>query len=314
MSAPSYTPQLRPLGVGETLDAGFRLLRHRFGALVLCSLPWLIPFTILGAIVQGSIDPNAFDLTTTTTTSDEAGDAAAGQLAGGLIQGIATVFVIGACVRIVSSSYLGEQVTAGEAMREAVRRAPALFATYILIGLIMLPAFVIVIIAPLTFPLLLLDLWIAIKLSVVFPALVFERIGPPRAIARSWRLTGGHWWRLFGTLVVAGLITVVLQLVLGGVAGGVLATSDSVSELTTAIVITAVNLIVLAITYPLIAAIVCVMYFDLRVRNEGFDLQLMAQGLGSGTRFQSAPERPIAPPPDAGGGGFVPPEGSATPS
>jgi hypothetical protein len=308
LSAPSYTPQLRPLGVGETLDAGFRLLRHRFGALVACSLPWLIPFTIIGAIVQGSIDENAFDLNTTTTTSDDAGTAAAGQLVGGIIQGIATVFVIGACLRIVSSAYLGEHVTAGEAIRDALRRAVALFTTYILVGLILLPAFLIVIIAPITFLLLFLDLWIAIKLCVVFPALVFERIGPPTAVARSWRLTGGHWWRLFGTLIVAGLITVVLQLVLGGVAGGVLATSDTVSELTTAIVITAVNLIVLALTYPLIAAIVCVMYFDLRVRNEGFDLQLMAQGLGTGTRFQSAPERPVAPPPDAGGGGFVPPE------
>jgi hypothetical protein len=312
LSAPSYTPQLRPLGVGETLDAGFRLLRHRFGALVLCALPFLVPFTIIGALVQGSIDENAFDLDAPTTSAN-AGTTAAGQLVGGLIQGIATVFVIGACLRIVSAAYLGERVGAGEALGFTFRRAIALFATYLLVGVILGVAFVLVVLEPLTFPVLFLDLWIAIRLCVVFPALVFERIGPTAAVGRSWRLTKGHWWRLFGTLIVAGLITLVLQLVLGGVAGGVLATSDNVSELTVAIVITLVNLIVLALTYPLLAAIVCAMYFDLRVRNEGFDLQLLAQGMGAATsRFQAAPERPVAPPPDAGGGGFAPPEESAT--
>jgi hypothetical protein len=34
MSAPSSAPLLRPLSVGEVLDAGFRLLRRRFGTLV----------------------------------------------------------------------------------------------------------------------------------------------------------------------------------------------------------------------------------------------------------------------------------------
>ena len=70
-----------------------------------------------------------------------------------------------------------------------------------------------------------------------------------------------------------------------------------------------------AITYPLWAAVVTVLYYDLRVRNEGFDLQLLAQGVGSDTsRFETSPERPSAPPPSASGGGFRPPEEPATSS
>ena len=60
-----------------------------------------------------------------------------------------------------------------------------------------------------------------------------------------------------------------------------LAVSDDVSELTAAIVLTLVNLLTLAITYPLWASVTSVVYYDLRVRNEGFDLQLLAQGVGA---------------------------------
>ena len=38
MAATTGSAQLRPLGVGEVLDAGFRLVRSRFGTLVLCAL------------------------------------------------------------------------------------------------------------------------------------------------------------------------------------------------------------------------------------------------------------------------------------
>jgi hypothetical protein len=72
-----------------------------------------------------------------------------------------------------------------------------------------------------------------------------------------------------------------------------------------------VTIIVLAVLYPLTAAIVTVIYYDLRVRNEGFDLQLLARGVGAdATRFESAPERPGPPsfPPPPSGGGFAAPE------
>ena len=60
------------------------------------------------------------------------------------------------------------------------------------------------------------------------------------------------------------------------------------------------NLLTLAITYPLWASVTGVVYYDLRVRNEGFDLRLLAQGMGAeAARFESAPERPVVPPPAA---------------
>ena len=51
---------------------------------------------------------------------------------------------------------------------------------------------------------------------------------------------------------------------------------DSIAEIALATVDTLFNVVTLAVIYPLNAAILTVLYYDTRVRNEGFDLQLLA--------------------------------------
>ena len=303
MSAPSYTPQLRPLSVGEMLDAGFRLFRARFGTLLLCVLVPILPFAILGTILQASVDENAFDVN--APASADSGTALAGSLVAGLVQSAAVALAIAACFKAISAAYLGERTDAGESLRYALGRAIPLLVTYV-IWIVIVSIGTILLIIP--------GIFLATRLSMTFAALVFERTGPFGSLGRSWQLTKGNFWRTLGTLVVVFLITFVLQLVLGGIAGGILGASDS-GEFAVAVVLTLVNVLTLVVTYPLWAAVVSVLYYDLRVRNEGFDLQLLAQGVGADTsRFESSPERPIAPPPSQEGGGFRPPEEPATSS
>jgi hypothetical protein len=62
------------------------------------------------------------------------------------------------------------------------------------------------------------------------------------------------------------------------------------------------------IALPLQAAAIAYLYFDLRVRKEGFDIQLLADRMSA-----QAPPRPVVeglPPVDAppSGGGFLPPQ------
>lgn len=303
MTAPSYIPQLRPLSVGEVLDAAFRLFRHRFGTLVLCVLVPVVPVAILATLLQASIDPDAFDVNATSST--DSGAYLAGTLVSALLQSLAGTLAMGACFKAISSAYLGEHTGVAESLRYALGRIVTLIVAFIVIGILLIPAFIALVIP---------GVWLAVKLSMAFPAIVFERAGPLAGIGRSWTLTRGAWWRTFGTLVVIFLITWVMQIVLAAIAGGI-AGGAGVGEFGFAIIITIVNLITFALTYPLYAAVVTVIYYDLRVRNEGFDLQLLAQGVGADTaRFQSAPERPEAPappPPSSspppGEGGFLPP-------
>ena len=304
MSAPSYTPQLRPLSVGEILDAGFRLFRHRFGTLVACVLVPVVPLTILGTIVTASTDENAYDVNAPAT---ETGTALAGFLISLFLQSAGAALAVAACFKAISAAYLGESTTFRDSLGYAFRRFIPLMVAYILVVLIAIPGF---------FVLILPGIWLSVKLCMTFPAVVFERANPFRAIGRSWKLLRQNWWRVFGTLVVVFLIAFVVNFALTAVLGIVAAGSDTISEVAFALLATIVTLLTYMLTYPLWASVMTVIYYDLRVRNEGFDLQLLAQGVGSdASRFESSPERPLSPPPPGqGGGGFRPPEEPATSS
>ena len=56
MPSSTFTPQLRPLSIGEVLDAGFRLLRARFGTLIVCVLVPIVPLSIIATILEPSTD------------------------------------------------------------------------------------------------------------------------------------------------------------------------------------------------------------------------------------------------------------------
>jgi Membrane domain of glycerophosphoryl diester phosphodiesterase len=303
LSAPSYTPQLRPLSVGEMLDAGFRLFRHRFGTLVACVVVPVVPLTILGTIVTASTDPNAYDVNAPAT---ETGTAFVGFLISLVLQSAGAALAVAACFKAISAAYLGERANWADSLAYSVRRFIPLIAVYILVVLITIPGFILLIIP---------GIWLSVKLCMAFPAVVFERANPFRAIGRSWKLTRQNWWRIFGTLVVVFLIALVVNFALTAVLGIVAAGSDTISEVAFALLATIVSLLTYMLTYPLWAAVMTVIYYDLRVRNEGFDLQLLAQGVGAdASRFETSPERPTAPPPGESGGGFRPPEEPVTSS
>jgi hypothetical protein len=308
----SFTPQLRPLSIGETLDAGFRLLRARFGTLIVCVLVPMVPLSIIATVIEASTNDQAFDVNATTTSTTDDGAVIAGTLISALIQGAAAALAIAACFRVVSSAYLGERAEAGPSLRYGLSRLLPLIVAYITLSIVL---------AISALFLLIPAIFLGVKWCVTFAAIVAERAGPFSAMGRSWELTGGHWWRTFGTLLVVGLIALVLYLAVVAGLGGTIAASEDMSEVTYATLATALTVILFAILYPLVASIITVIYYDLRVRNEGFDLQLLAQGVGADTsRFETAPERPAAAPapgstpPPSSAGGFAPPEGPVTSS
>lgn len=323
MPSTSFTPQLRPLSIGEVLDAGFRLLRHRFGALMLCVFAAGLPLIILRTIIIASTDPDYYDVNA-VRFGDPPTEVVVGQLVAGLVLFLGALIAIAACFRVISAAYLGEPVKARASLAAGVRRIPALFVAFLVLGVLFLfllgISVRIVITAPLFF-------WLAVKWSLTAPVIVAERAGPFRAMRRSWQLTRDNWWRSFAILLVATLISLILYFALVAALYAGLNNVDSISEVALATLDTLFIVIVLAVIYPLNAAILSVLYYDTRVRKEGFDLQLLAESIGSdSSRFEASPERPetvgglSAPTPTPvpassnPGGGFVPPEGPASAS
>jgi hypothetical protein len=304
--ATTFTPQLRPLSIGEVLDAGFRLFRARFGTLLLAVLAPVVPLSIVATILVATTDEHAFDVNTTEV--DESGSAVAGNLISVVIQGIALALAVAACFKIISAAYLGEEATVGDSLRFGASRMVALIVAYIVLSVLLVISFILLVIP---------FIYFGVKFSMTFPAIVFERKGPFGAIGRSWVLTRGNFWRTFGTLLVVAMLMFVLFIALSILIGAGLYNVESASEPVVAIVSTLLNIVVIALTYPLFAAILTVIYYDLRVRNEGFDLQLLARGVGADeSRFAAAPERPEAPPtpesvPPPSSGGFAPPQAPA---
>ncbi len=133
-------------------------------------------------------------------------------------------------------------------------------------------------------------IFIGVRLCVTMPSVVLERLGPGRAIARSWQLTRDSFWRLFGikllTLIIIFFATLIIEvpfeLAGGGLAfyGGI--TPEKVATETMGLIIlSAIGAIVASsIMDPMKCGVTVLLYLDLRMRREGLDLALQnaAQG------------------------------------
>ncbi len=153
-----------------------------------------------------------------------------------------------------------------------------------------------------------LAVWLSTKLAVVPSALMIERLPLRQALIRSWSLTNGHFWRVFG---IVALVTVILS-----VASQIITTPFSVifamltpllsvgDDVTVSLIVgvgsylllMVVSLVVTAITLVVQSATAGLLYLDLRIRKEGLDLELQrfVEARQSGDRSVGDPLAPEA--------------------
>lgn len=288
-------PQMRPLSVGELLDSSFAAVRRNFGTLVLCTLVVVVPLAILDTLIQASTTDYSFDFTTPTTLYQDEGAYYAGLLSSRLLGVVGSTLATAACLRALGGALVGDKVGTRTSLGYAARRLGPLLWVAILYALALVGGLLLLLVGA---------IWTFVLFVLATPAVLFEDQRGLAAMRRSRDLIADHWWRVFGVLLVMYLIVAVLQgslvLVLTGV---VLVNSDN--EVLNAVILTAANIIGLAISLPLLAAVTTHIYFDLRVRKEGFDLQLLAQRIGPEAQAPSPVEG--FPAPEAGGG-FLPPQ------
>lgn len=67
-----------------------------------------------------------------------------------------------------------------------------------------------------------LAIFLGVRMLMGTPVASAEHIGPIAIIKRSWALTSGKWWKLFGFLMALFIAAAVLMLAIGAVAGSVL--------------------------------------------------------------------------------------------
>ena len=111
-------------------------------------------------------------------------------------------------------------------------------------------------------------IYIGVRLAISIEALVVEGRRGTEAMGRSWGLVGGHWWHAFGTLVVAGLLTAIVNAVITAPFGN---TSWFVQGVVAAVAT--------VITMPYGVLVGVLLYLDLRARKENLTLETLRTDL-----------------------------------
>ena len=303
---------LRPLGFGTLLWAPFTALRRNpaptFGSGLVVQL---VSAIATAAVVVPFL---IFTFSRIENAAAEDLDALTAGGVGGLllvmlvpiaISVVASAFLQGVMVVEVATGTLGERLGFGALWRRAAKRigpllgwtaivtlavllVVALFVGVVVVGALTSPAaLVVAIVATLLGGLgvVVLAAWLGTKLAIVPSIIVLEHAGIGTAVRRSWRLTNGYFWRTLGTLLLVALILnvaaqVVVQPIslLGTILAVLIDPNGTGSGLTITIITTVVTLILSiiigAITAVVQAALVAVIYVDLRMRQEGLDLEL----------------------------------------
>ncbi|MCH8205790.1 MAG: zinc-ribbon domain-containing protein [Chloroflexi bacterium] len=168
----------------------------------------------------------------------------------------------------VALHYLGQEVNVSLCFRRAWNRVVSL----IIANLILLVAvigclilFLVVIGIPLLF-------YIFVSWFFFGQAIILEGKGPTASIGRSRELVKGSWWRVFGLGV--GFVLVMLMLFVGAL---IVIAAAVRAHPTAGQIVAGVFEIFLFPIAPIGATLV---YFDLRVRKEGYSLDTMATEAG----------------------------------
>jgi hypothetical protein len=263
-------PQLRPLALGEIIDVSIKLMRRNWRTLALLVLVVAVPVAVVSLLITTST--TTYDPTLDVRSSDDDAAYGAGQVINAVLQLALYLLATVACFEAVAEAYMGGEPDWRSSLRFAARRLPAVLGMSILYFFGLFFGLIAIVIGA---------IFLAVRWSVAMPALLLERRGPVSALGRSWNLVGGFWWKVFGTLLIVYLLVTVLSLAAGAVLGGVLAAITSVDSLLGLAAQQAVTVLVQVFTLPLFAAVTIVLYVDLRVRKEGFDLALMADHIAN---------------------------------
>lgn len=240
-------PVLRPLSTGEVLDVSFGLYRALFIPLLTVALASRAIPAIMGIYLHaiGGFGANL-------------GLGLAQFLVGIFLSAIGTA----AATYIVSGAYLGTDVSANDALRRAIGLIGRLLVLSMMTTLVVFCGFLLIV------PGFILLSGLALSTAV----LVLESpISPNDAMSRSWQLTKGSRWKVFLTFLVSVLFLMVPMMAVGAL-GAVGSVVGLWSDLIPLVLISVLEIFV----YPFMYIVITVLYYDMRVRKEGFDLELLA--------------------------------------
>ena len=226
-----YIDLTMPRTVGQLLRAAVDVFAGWAWLFLLVAAVVLVPYGVITALVTDNRH---------VSTSAE------------LIVALADIAIVNPFVAALQMQALrdlgeGRRPVARDAVTRGLRVLPAVVAAGIVAGL---PEFLGLIYAPFVFP----GLLVAIRLAVAAPVAAAENVTWPDAIRRSFGMTRGNSWRIFGLLLIQAALTLMIAALVGQ------------NAVTAAIV--GIALAVLAQAF--FTLVIALLYFDLRAREASF--------------------------------------------
>jgi hypothetical protein len=256
--------------IGEMLDTAIKLYRQHWKTFMGLVALILVPYLFLQAfLTRGAVPTNIFNPQPISIEDESAVRTAA--IVGGIFSGVLVLFVEpflrGAVGKAAAEVYRGESPEFQPMYRFAVRRFHSLLWVSLLTGLAVFGGLLLLIVPGVLF---------FVRFSFGTVVVVVEDERGRRAMGRSWRLARGKFWKILGTLVLAGILTSlvagILQLPLT-LASYTMGRSGWILR---AIAVSAASIV----TRPFSALVGVLLYFDARIRKEGMDIDVTARELG----------------------------------
>lgn len=317
-------PDLQPLGIGDILDRTFHLYKeHFFNCVGITGLASLLAFSFkiafLSFILPWLTDPA--ELLSNPTLLLFGGI--------GLLALLAfTIWIsflsMGALARSVSERYLGRGISVLEAYRQVAKRTLSLLwacflASLIIAGVFALGSLLSIVAAGVTgfagawpnpsklavagllvlLPTLIFVTILIFRYLLVTQVVILEDVRGVKALRRSWHLMKGYFWK-------ANLV-LLLSMVLFGIGYLLLyyptliflprPTPGTIGPLrATYVTQNALSQLIQMLVSPFSMIALTLLYYDSRIRKEGFDQEVMAKNLGySAPPPGPAPRQKAAP-------------------
>jgi len=261
------------------LDRSFRLYAQNFSLMFGITAVFNLPLIVLSA------------LPLLTSSTGRTFPAIAVSL-GGLVSLIALLviqpLVTGAVTKAVSDKYIGNPATAAASLKEAWGCVGTLLLTQFVAGLVVILGLMLLVVPGI--------LWM-LSYSLIAPVVIIEAAGRGRQVLsltgrsvpvvmersdirrRSWDLVKGNRGRIF--IIVAAIFVLTMLLSAGG--GSVTSMFFDATSRMGGAIRTIISDVIQIVVTPLQTIAITLMYYDLRIRKEGFDLEMLSQAIGSPT-------------------------------
>ena len=302
-------PHLKPMSAGDILDQAIRIYRQNFISLVTIVAIISVPLVLIQLAAIALTFPSFPGFGTPSESfapADLGSIAILVSAAAGILALVAAIFQNGALSYFVSERFLNRPVTVRQAYGKAFSRWLSLLLAAILLGLAVGGVFALlfgILLVPviaatvagggsdssvgfivgilllcqcgLLIPALIAAVYLYTRWTFWVPAIVIENYNSTGGLGRSWKLVKGTFWRVLGFNIILYLIVTFFSL------GPTYLVGVLTFLLPSPLIGFAVNAIasslILIIMTPLQYAVLTVLYYDLRIRKEGFDLVIQMQ-------------------------------------